>query len=129
MRLYRLIRVAALMFLTSLALLPASAEPAYQTGTLLGIEKKVKITPLTYVYEAVASYYETITHELEIAVGDTIYYTDYTPDLQPDWPLPEEWRPGNPLNVRMDKHRIFIKLSHDGEITTYIAHRKHVKAP
>ena len=128
MRVSSLVR-PALLALSLCSSLAGNAEPVYQTGTLLGIEKKVKITPLSYVYNVVASCYETVTHELEIQMGDTIYYTDYTPDLQPDWPLADEWKVGNPVTVRLDKHRMFIKLSHDGEITSYIAHRKPVKAP
>ena len=36
-----------------MALLPVtlSAQPNHQTGTLLGIERKVTITPMTYVFD------------------------------------------------------------------------------
>jgi hypothetical protein len=114
-----------------IALLPAtlSAQPPYQTGTLLGIERKVKITPMTYVFDVVATYYETVTYELQIQVGKETYFTDYTPDVQPNWPLPSEWEVNRPIEVRTDKHRLFVKLSYDSEIATYIARHAHAKSP
>jgi hypothetical protein len=105
----------------------AIAEPSYQSGTLLGIEKKVKITPLEYVFEVVASYYETVTYELKIQVGEQLYYADYTPNVQPNGPLPVEWTANRALGVRVEKHRLFVKLSYDGEIETFIARRERVK--
>ena len=56
-----------LSFTTFLSLSPASiAQPSYDTGTLVGIERKIKVTPFTYVFEVVVSYYETVTYELQI---------------------------------------------------------------
>jgi hypothetical protein len=114
-----------------IVMLPAtlSAQPTYQTGTLLGIERKVKITPMTYVFDVVASYYETVTYQLKIQVGKETYFTDYTPDIQPNWPLPSEWKVNRPIAVRTDKHRLFVKLSYDGEIATYIARHANAESP
>jgi hypothetical protein len=118
-------------FFLVLSLLPSVpfAEPAYQSGTLLGIEKKVKTTPLTYVFEVVVSYYETVTYELQIQVGHEVYYTDYTPDVQPNGPLPTEWKPNQTIQFRTDKHRLFVKLSYGGEIETFIARRERPRRP
>jgi hypothetical protein len=104
------------------------AQPAYQTGTLLNIEKKVKITPLEYVFDVVAAYYETVTYELKIRVGNDIYFTDYTPDVQPNGPLPSEWKTDQPIEVRPEKNTLLVKLSYDGEITTYISRRARPKS-
>jgi hypothetical protein len=103
------------------------ADPNYETGTLVDIEKKVKITPLSYVFEVVASYYETVTYVLQIRVGDQIYFTDYTPDVQPNGPLPSEWKPDQTIQFRTEKHHLFVKLSYDREIETFIARREHQK--
>jgi len=97
--------------------------PAYQTGILLGIEKRVTTTPLAYVFEVVVSYYETVTYELQIQVGDQIYFTDYTPDVQPNGPLPTEWKPNQTIQFRTDKRRLFVKVSYDGEIETFLRRR------
>jgi hypothetical protein len=34
---------------------------------------------------------------------------------------PGEWKVKRPIEVRTDKHRLFVKLSYDGEVVTYIA--------
>ncbi len=117
-------------YLAFLVLPSASlAEPGYETGTLLGIEKKVKVTPLTYVFEVVVSYYETVTYELQIQVGNQIYFTDYTPDVQPNGPLPSEWKPNQTIQFRIEKHRLLVKVSYDGEIETLIARRERQRKP
>ena len=109
---------------------PASvAEPSYETGTLVGIEKKVRVTPLTYVFEVVVSYYETVTYELQIRTGNQIYFTDYTPDVQPNGPLPSEWKPNRTIQFRTEKHRLFVKVSYDGEMETFIARRERKRKP
>ena len=123
----RLLRVLFFLVLAGPATVPA--QPIYQTGKMMGIEKKGKITPMTYVFEVVASYYEPVTYELQIQVGGDVYFTDYTPDVQPNWALPEEWKPDRDLAIRTDKHRLFVKLSYDGEITTYIARHGAAKKP
>ena len=123
--------VLALCFGVSLMQLsPISvfAEPTYRTGTLLHIEKKVRITPMTYVFNVVATYYETVTYELQIQVGQEVYFTAYTPDIQPNWPLPGEWKANQPLDLRTEKNRLFIKLSYDGELLTYISRRTRLKS-
>jgi hypothetical protein len=117
-----------LFFVAFLLLSSASlADPSYETGTLVGIERKVKVTPLTYVFEVVVSYYETVTYELEIRVGNRTYFTDYTPDVQPNGPLPSEWKVNLPIQFRTDKHRLFVKVSYDGEIETFISRRERQK--
>ena len=77
----------------------------------LSIQRKVKITPLAYVFEVVASYYETVSYELQIQVDKHTYFTDYTPDIQPNWPLPGEWEVNHPIAVCTEKHRLFVKLT------------------
>ena len=122
----------ALVCLLFLPFLPSSAfasDPVYQTGTLVGIERKVKVTPLSYVFEVVVSYYETVTYELQLQVGNQIFFTDYTPDVQPNGPVPSEWKPNQPIQFRTDKHRLFVKLSYDGEIETFIARRENQRRP
>jgi hypothetical protein len=105
----------------------SEAEQNYQKGTLLGINKKMQITPLEYVFNVVAAYYETVTYELQIKVSNEVYYSDYTPEIQPNGPLPTEWQPGRQLEVRPEKHRLYVKLSYDGDVETLIA--RHTKTP
>jgi hypothetical protein len=120
---------AALVFLAFLLSLsrPAGAASDYESGTLVAIKKNVKITPIDYIYETVVSYYETVTYELQIRVGNETYFSRYTPEIQPNWPLPQEWQPNASIQFRRDKRRLIVKLSHDGEVTTYIAGHERAK--
>jgi hypothetical protein len=115
--------------LFGLLLQPAIARAEYQSGTLVAVEKTTKITPIDYIYETVVSYYETVTYELQIRVGADTYFARYTPEVQPNWPLPSEWGPNQPIQLRLEKHRLVVKLKSDGEITTFIAHHSRVKSP
>ncbi len=116
-------------FLFLLCLQTTIGKADYQAGTLVSIDKKVKIIPIDYIYETVVSYYETVTYELQIRVGGDIYFANYTPEVQPNWPLPSEWGPNQPIQLRLEKHRLFVKLKSDGEITTFIAHHTRAKSP
>ena len=122
----------ALVCLLLMPFLPSStfaSEREYQTGTLVGIERKVKVTPLSYVFEVVVSYYETVTYELQLRAGNQTFFTDYTPDVQPNGPLPSEWKPNQSIQFRTDKHRLFVKLSYDGEVETFIARCENQRRP
>ena len=105
------------------------AEPTYETGTLVGIEKRVKVTPLTYVFDVVATYYETVTYRLQIQAGKQTYFTDYTPDVQPNGPIPSAWKANQTIQFRTEKHRLFVKVSYDGEIETFVARQERQRQP
>ncbi len=111
----------------AVAPMPASAATDYESGTLIAIHKNVKITPIDYIYETVVSYYETVTYELQIRIGNEIYFSRYTPEIQPNWPLPQEWQPNRPIQFRREKHRLIVRVSYDGEVTTYIAGHTRAK--
>jgi len=49
--------------------------------------------------------------------------TDYTPDVQPNGPLPTEWKPNQTIQFRTDKRRLFVNVSYDREIETFLARR------
>jgi len=66
---------------------------------------------------------------LQIQVGNQIYFTDYTPDVQPNGPLPSEWKPNQTIQFRIEKHRLLVKVSYDGEIETLIARRERQRKP
>jgi hypothetical protein len=101
----------------------AWAEPAYQEARLVSIERQSVETPLEWVYDRVATYYETVTYRLTIEVGNKLYVTEYASNVQPEGPLPTEWQAGQPLRVRIEKGRMMIKLSYDGEMAVYIVRR------
>lgn len=94
------------------------ADPAYQPGTLLAVEKKVELTPASWLWDTVVTYHETVRYELRIQLKDDTCLAEYQPLVQPTGILPTEWRPGGVLQVRLAKHLLFVKLSYGEEIET-----------
>lgn len=116
--------------LIALALaLNVRAEPNYQTGTFLEIEKKVEYTPRSWLWDTVVTYSETVSYQLHIQLGNQTYVSEYVPLIQPTGPLPTAWKAHRPLELRVAKHNIFIRLPYDGEIETRIIRRVGPKLP
>ena len=115
--------VAALLAL-SMPYVTADAEQLYQPATLLSVEKNVQSTPMSWVWDTVATWSDTVRYDLRIRVGGQVLTAQYVPDVQPYGPIPEEWKPNRPLQVRTDKRAVFIKLSYDGEIKAHILKRE-----
>ncbi|MBA3913414.1 MAG: hypothetical protein H0X25_06075 [Acidobacteriales bacterium] len=65
----------------------------------------------------------TSHYELTIRIGEQTYLVEYTPLVQPDGVVPTEWRPDSPLQVRVEKHRILIRLISGEEAETRIVRR------
>ena len=61
--------------------------------------------------------------------ADAPYQTATLLNVQPDGPIPTEWKSGNQLDIRIQKHALFVKLSYDGEIETHIKGRHAAKNP
>jgi len=102
----------------------ADAGQLYQPATLLSVEKNVQSTPMSWVWDTVATWSDTVRYDLRIRVGGQVLTAQYVPDVQPYGPIPEEWKPNRPLQVRTDKRAVFIKLSYDGEIKAHILKRE-----
>lgn len=117
--------IVALLFMVTLQGAAASeAQTEYQPATLLSIDRKVAVTPLAYVYNVLVSYSETVTYRLEIRAGSETYFAEYAPDVQPDGPLPSEWKEGAPLQVRIAKRKLIVKSGAGREIRTVIVGKK-----
>jgi hypothetical protein len=118
----RSLLLALLVALVTSAPKLAAAQAGFQTGRLVGIEKKIQITPLSYLWNTVVTYSETVTYELRIEVGSETYTTDYTPIIQPSF-LPVEWRVGAPIDVRIANRKMLLKSSY-GDLESYIVRHK-----
>jgi hypothetical protein len=98
----------------------ADSKTAYHPGTLLSIDKNVVQTPLSYVFDVVASYYETVTYRMQVRVDKEIYTVEYAPPVQPDGPVPAEWVVSAPVQVRVEKRKLIFKLASGREIESRI---------
>ncbi|HEY7096701.1 MAG TPA: hypothetical protein VH437_08260 [Terriglobales bacterium] len=104
----------------------AAAQQPYQPATLLSVEKKVQSTPMSWVWDTAATWSDTVRYDLRIQVAGQVFTAQYIPDVQPDGPIPEEWKPDRSLQIRTDKRTLFIKLSYDREIETRILKRERM---
>jgi hypothetical protein len=113
-------------FLVTAIILPAcvfSAEDLPHAGMLLSIEKHVEVTPLEYVFEVVAASYDTVTYRLRIRAGAEVYDAEYAPDVQPDGPLPSEWRAGADIQFRIKNRQVIFTLASGREIVARLVGR------
>ena len=126
------LKAAVLLGGLSVALLLASAaraETTYQTATLLAVEKRVELTPASWLWDTVVTYHETVRYQLRVQMGDETYLAEYVPLIQPSGPVPTEWKPGAVLDVRVTKRSLLIKLSYGGELEAQVIGRSRAKSP
>ncbi len=107
-----------LVLMLSLASIMLAGQP-YQTATLLEVQKKISTVPRSYLWNTVVTYSETDTYELRIGLKDQTCVTRYTPMIQPS-SLPVGWKTGQPIEVRVEKRKMFLRASY-GDVETYIA--------
>jgi hypothetical protein len=106
-----------------------AADSPYQTATLLDVQQQVQRTPRSWLWDTPVTFDEVVSYELSFRIGNTSYTSEYIPDVQPNGPIPAEWKPGNQLDIRIQKHALFVKLSYDGEIETHVTRRHLAKTP
>jgi hypothetical protein len=117
--------IALAGLLTELARADAP-EQGFQAGTIMAIDKNVVRTPLSYVFDVVASFYETVTYKLKIRVGQQVYDVEYAPDVQPNGVLPSDWVEGALVQVRIEKRTMTFSLPAGRELQARIVGRKKV---
>lgn len=100
-----------------------AAAQQYQAATLVGIQKRVEMTPQTWLWNTPVTFVNTAHYEMTIRVGEETYLAEYTPLVQPDGVVPTEWKPDSSLEVRVEKHRILIRLSGGEEVETRIVRK------
>ncbi len=126
--------ILVVAFLTGLLFLPAAArgeesQASYVAGTLVDIQKNVETTPRVWLWNTVVAASETVRYQLRFRVGNQIYVSEYVPLIQPDAGLPVSWKPNRALELRIEKHSLFVRLSYGGEIETRIVRHEAEKLP
>src|SRR5215470_14546147 len=113
-------------FLLFLLTIPAlnAVEKQFQTGKILGVEQKAQTRVLYYLVNTPITRDEPY-YELTIQLKDTVYVTEYTPRHSADT-LPEDWRGGSEIQVKADKHHLFVKRP--GETQADLVVVKHMPA-
>ena len=86
----------------------ASAQPKakiYQTGTILSVQKQ-EANGVSYGTNDAPLRNAVFTYDVSVKVGDTVVVGRYQSAV--DY-LPDNWAEGNSVEVRIDKHRMYLK--------------------
>lgn len=110
-----------LVFLSVSSLFAAHKAEQYQTGKIVDVQQKTSSEVLYYLVNTPVTR-DTPYFEVSIQVKDVLYLAQYTPRHSADgWP--DEWKPGAEVQVRLNKHEVFVKRPEGGEIQFAIEKR------
>lgn len=116
----RVVRVAVLAFLVSLQLAFA-AQPAFQAGKIVKLERKTHSHVLYYIVNTPITR-EDPYYNIAVRLKQTIYMAEYEP-RHPKDALPDQWSPGETVSVKIEKRHMILKSSGTAEYTTIIIKR------
>ena len=100
-----------------------AAQPVYQPGTLVNIEKHADYIPQEWHWDTVVVFKTLVKYQLKVRLANQTYLAEYLPDIQPNGPIPGEWKDDAPLEARLENRSLFIRLSYGPEIETHIVKR------
>ena len=103
-----LLGMGVLVLLTQLPRLQAVEKP-YQIGEIVSVEKKVHTQVLYYIVDTPITK-DNPYYEVSIRFGDEVCVGEYTPRHAADTP-PQAWTPSSEVQVRVEKHHMFVKAS------------------
>lgn len=101
----------------------ASAQPkakTYQTGIVLSVQKQ-EANGVSYGTNDVPLRNAVFTYDVSVQVGDTVVVGRYQSAI--DY-LPGTWTEGNSVEVRIDKHRLYLKGPSVGDSELRIVSRR-----
>jgi hypothetical protein len=106
-----------------LFVLPAAfaAETPFQPGKIVDIEQKVNTKVLYYLVNTPVTKDEPY-FDVSVLVGDTTYIGEYTPRHANDT-LPEDFKINSPVQIRVEKRRMYLKGPASGEVELVVIKR------
>ncbi|MDP9158687.1 MAG: hypothetical protein M3O09_00450 [Acidobacteriota bacterium] len=117
----RYLTASFLVFLFFSSLFAAHKPEQYQTGKIVEVQQKTNSEVLYYLVNTPVTR-DTPYFEVSIQVKDFLYRAQYTPRHSADG-LPEDWKPEAEVQVRLNKHELFVKRPEGGEIQFAIEKR------
>jgi hypothetical protein len=112
-----------LLFVFSLLLAPSGfgAEKPYTPGKLMDVQQKSRDKVDMYLVNTPVT--TTVPYfELTVEVGNTDYVAEYTPRHSQE-ELPQDWKPGINVEVRVEKRHLFLKRPDGSEMQWIITKR------
>lgn len=98
-----------------------AVQQPYQSGKIVDVKQKVNTEVLYYQVNTPITR-DNPYFEVSIQIKDQVYFCQYTPRHSADV-LPEEWKPGADVQVRLDKRDMYVKKPAGGELQFAIEKR------
>ncbi len=95
-----------------------AVEKSYQTGILVEARQKSHTRVLYYIVNSPVEQ-EDPYFEVSVRVNEVTYVGEYTP-RHPLETLPDTWIPAAPVEVRLEKHFMFLKRPNGSEMKLVI---------
>jgi hypothetical protein len=111
--------------LLCLMFLPAAlnaAESSYQAGKIVDIQQKTRSRVLYYQVDTPITQDDPY-YEISVQIKNVVYVGDYVPRHASDT-LPEDWKSGADIKVRLEKHYMFLERLEGRELQLQLV--KHV---
>lgn len=121
MRRFSFVPAAFLLLIASLH----AAENPNVTGTIVDVQQKAHTKVLYYLVNTPVTRDDPY-FEIQVQIKDKIYTGEYTPRHAADL-LPEAWKPAADVQVRLEKHSMFLKSPSGQEFEFGII--RHTAAP
>jgi len=98
-----------------------AVEKSYQTGILVEARQKSHTRVLYYIVNSPVEQ-EDPYFEVSVRVNEVTYVGEYTPRHSLET-LPDDWKPEAPVEVRLEKHFMFLKRPNGSEMKLVIDSR------
>jgi len=98
-----------------------SVEKTYLTGILVEAQQKAHTRVLYYIVNTPVEQ-EDPYFEVSVKVNDVTYVGEYTPQRTFE-SLPDDWKPEEPVQVRLEKRYMFVKRPNGSEMKLLIDDR------
>ena len=117
----------AILSVTVLLPLAIAAELGYVSVPLRSVEKKYHDRVLYYLYNTPVLKQEPY-FEVSVQLGNRVIVGHYVPHYDGE-PLPEIWKAGEPVRVRLEPHYVYLQKPGGGEVKFEISDRFTSKPP
>jgi hypothetical protein len=98
-----------------------AAENRNQTGTILDVQRKAHTKVLYYLVNTPVTRDEPY-FEVSVQIRDRIYTGEYLPRHAEEL-LPETWKPNAEVQLRLEKHSMYLRRP-DGEESEFVITRR-----
>jgi hypothetical protein len=108
-----------------LPLLLCAAESTYQSGKIVDLQRKTRSRILYYQVDTPVTQDDPY-YEISVQLNKVVYTGDYAPRHAADT-LPEDWKTGTDVSIRLEKHYMFLQRPEGRELQFTLV--KHKAAP